>query len=259
MAISGITFENQLVTQKDDGTLYDWIIGRDGIITGCDLSYLGMDLTISPGYLCVAGRILKVETSETVTLGTEVINGYAQLKLIIDTSKLSTELNFEQVEFAWVYSATTTFPALTQEAINDNGTIYEFELCVLATTTGGITGVTRSANKLGGSRATKLWEGSWSSGSITVPGSEDYDEFNVVISASGIAIKVLRNTLASAAIFGISGSIPSAGTAVSTYHFACTVSGTTWTWQNAGSLNHNGGTTHGTVSIVSVTAVYGVR
>jgi hypothetical protein len=255
MAISGITFENQLVTHKDDGMFHDWMIGGDGFIAGCELTYLGMDLFISPGYMCIAGRLLKVVTSETVTLGTEVTDGYARLKLTIDTSQISSEAEFGQVDLSWDYSGTTNFPELTQEEINDDGIIYEFEVCVLSTTTGGITGITSQADVLNGaSRPRLLWEGSWSAGNITVPGLSNY---RLLLFQGTSASNFFIAWVGPTEIRGGS-SISSRTPVLYTLHFVAGRSGDVLTYSVSKYLGHSPSGGHGSDTDVPIAKIYGL-
>ena len=52
--IHGINFDNQTVTAKDHGHLFHCVI-VDGIMSGCELSFSGTSLVITPGYLLVGG------------------------------------------------------------------------------------------------------------------------------------------------------------------------------------------------------------
>ena len=49
-SIHGVNFDNQTVTAKDHGHLFHCVI-VDGIMSGCELSFSGTSLVITPGYL----------------------------------------------------------------------------------------------------------------------------------------------------------------------------------------------------------------
>ena len=127
MAIRGVTFPNQTVAAVDHGTLFSNIFS-DGILTGCAISYSGSTITIAAGYLIIAGRLIQLTSSTTVTATAS--GAYARLKCTIDTTLPSTSGNFQQVAFAMDYASTATgFPYLTHDDINaGSGNFYEAAL-----------------------------------------------------------------------------------------------------------------------------------
>lgn len=131
MAIRGVTFPNQTVAAVDHGTLFSNIFS-DGILTGCAISYSGSTITIAAGYLIVAGRLIQLTSSTTVTATAS--GAYARLKCTIDTTLPSTSGNFQQVSFVLDYASSATgFAALTQEDINaGTGNSYEAALEIFA-------------------------------------------------------------------------------------------------------------------------------
>lgn len=145
MSIAGVTFDNQSPTSKDHGALFAGIL-TDGIIQGCGISYSGTNVTIATGYYIVAGRLCKISAAETKVLtGT---SGYARIIAAVDLSGTATEDNFNQATITIDYAASATgFTALTQEDVNWNGTLYQFELAVLSLGTSGATGITRKASQ----------------------------------------------------------------------------------------------------------------
>lgn len=142
--IRGINFDNQTVTAKDHGHLFQCVI-VDGIMTGCELSFSGTSLVITPGYLLVAGREMKL-TSNTTVIVDGATSGYARVLITIDMSGTATADTFEQAYFQIQYATTVAgFSALNQEEINNSGTTYQFELCTLAMGTSGIASIYSSA------------------------------------------------------------------------------------------------------------------
>lgn len=129
--IQGITFDNQQVNAKNDGTLYSHIL-TDGVISGCAITFNGQSLFVASGYFIASGRVCKINqtTIETQSL---YANGYGQIILRIDLSKPATEQTFEQATFDIKYLDTTNFPALTQEKINNDTqeTVYETQVCIV--------------------------------------------------------------------------------------------------------------------------------
>ena len=74
-SIHGINFDNQTVTAKDHGRLFQCAI-EDGIISGCELSFSGSSLMITPGYFVAAGREMKL-TATTAVIVDGATSGYA--------------------------------------------------------------------------------------------------------------------------------------------------------------------------------------
>lgn len=139
-SIHGINFDNQTVTAKDHGRLFHCVI-VDGIISGCELSYSGTSLVITPGYLLLSGREMKL-TANTTVIVNGATSGFARVLITIDLTKAATADTFEQADFQIQYANTATgFSALNQEDINGAGTIYQFELCTLSLGTSGIASI----------------------------------------------------------------------------------------------------------------------
>lgn len=143
-SIHGINFDNQTVTAKDHGRLFECCI-EDGILSGCELSFSGTALTVTPGYFLVAGREMKLTANAAVVID-GATSGYARVLISIDLTQTSTSSDFEQAAFTVEYAAEVSgFSALTQDDVNGTGTLYEFPLCVVALGSSGITSIYSSA------------------------------------------------------------------------------------------------------------------
>ena len=137
MAFKGITFAGQNVTPKNDGGLYQAHYG-DGILWGCSMAVSGDDLVIQSGEFIAGGRVCFVDGATNVDLSGRVNNtGYIQVIMNYDLS----QGEGSQWYTSFVESATTTFPALTQDDINDNDTLYQIELAVVQVSGGNLTSV----------------------------------------------------------------------------------------------------------------------
>ena len=151
--IKGCTFDNQYVSSRTDGGLYESIFPGDGKVWGCSMSVTSSTLAIQPGELMVGGRILLVDGATQIDISNPIADGYGQIVLTIDLSKTSSTETFEQVELSVVYSATDVFPALTKGKINSqNGDmVYQAEMAVVSIAGGNVTGiVSQIADVLGG-------------------------------------------------------------------------------------------------------------
>lgn len=120
-----VTFEGQHIAPSDDAAV--WASGlTDGILSGCALTKNGASLTIAAGKIVAAGRVARVDNARTFALAS---SGYDRLVLTIDLSKQDVA---EQVALDIQHSSSQTFPALTQDDINNNGTVYQTEICLIA-------------------------------------------------------------------------------------------------------------------------------
>lgn len=140
MALFGVTFENQLLAEMDDGNLQEFLL-KDGVIRGLTLSYNGSNLTIDAGYLIAAGRLIGNDSA--LTIAVPASNGYARIVLVIDLTGTATDSVFTQLSTR-VDSAASQgdFPALVKGDINGGvDTTYEISLAIVRTTTSGITGI----------------------------------------------------------------------------------------------------------------------
>ena len=110
------------VAPVDDARLYNLILsGQTGIVQGCEVTHLGANqLQISAGWGVCQGRMFTVEqeTINAVVSSSGTVSG--RLLLHIDVTA-DTPAVFQT-------QATYSLPALTQEDINGNGTVYEMEL-----------------------------------------------------------------------------------------------------------------------------------
>lgn len=137
MALFGVTFENQLLAEMDDGNLQEFLL-KDGVIRGLTLSYNGSNLTIAAGYLIAAGRLIGNDSA--LTIAVPASNGYARIVLVIDLTGTATDSVFTQLSTR-VDSAASQgdFPALVKGDINGGvDTTYEISLAIVRTTTSGI-------------------------------------------------------------------------------------------------------------------------
>ena len=138
MAFRGVTFSGQNVTPKNDGALYNAHYG-DGILEGCSMAISGDDLVVQSGHIIACGRVCQVDGATLVDLsGRTLQTGYIQVVLNYDISQGEGQQWFP----TFVESATTTFPALTQDDINTpSGTLYQLELAVIQISGGNLTAV----------------------------------------------------------------------------------------------------------------------
>ena len=140
MPFRGVTFSGQNVTPKNDGGLYQAHHG-DGILWGCAMNISGDDLVIQSGEFIMGGRVVQVDGATNVDLsGRTLQTGYIQVIMNADLS----QGEGSQWYTTFVESATTTFPALTQDDINGTDTLYQFELAVIQISGGNLSSIIQS-------------------------------------------------------------------------------------------------------------------
>lgn len=116
------TIDGGTVNAINDALLYDFIIGQNGIATGATVTSEGaLLLHIDSGWGVIKGRIFSIE-AETVS-ATPSTSGTVKGRLIlqIDITNTTNPITF-------VTQAAATLPALQQEDINGNGTIYQLPI-----------------------------------------------------------------------------------------------------------------------------------
>jgi hypothetical protein len=137
---TGVTFAEQKVSPSDDAIIRRLLL-KDGVLTGCSMSYSGSTLTMAAGQLMICGRQINHPSAQNWAV-VDATSGYARLLLTIDLTRTATKDAFDQVVESIEYaSAIDGFPALEQMDINGSGTRYQIVMCVVSLGTGGITGI----------------------------------------------------------------------------------------------------------------------
>lgn len=141
--IIGYTFDGQAYPAASFAKMTEEAINyKEGIIDGIELTNTRNLINIAEGRMLVKGRQFKVLESETVNVeATESGELFCILIVEINLDKVSTEMNFNQVQFK-VISSALEYPSLTKQDINsekDGDTIYQYELARFKNTINGIT------------------------------------------------------------------------------------------------------------------------
>ena len=157
MALNGLIFDRRNNTAKNWRSILAEIMG-DGIIgSGCEVTSTSNSITVGGGHFILKGAVIENNGTDTIPVTPTLTDGYVRLICRIDLTQEASETGPGQVGWVTDFSATPTFPALTQEDINGTGSVYEGEIAVLQIVSGNITGITRQigaaeidAEKLGG-------------------------------------------------------------------------------------------------------------
>ena len=116
----------------------------DGIIgSGCEVTSTSNSITVGRRALYPERRCDRKQRADTIPVTPTLTDGYVRLICRIDLTQEASETGPGQVGWVTDFSATPTFPALTQEDINGLGSVYEGEIAVLQIVSGNITGITR--------------------------------------------------------------------------------------------------------------------
>lgn len=157
MALNGLIFDRRNNTAKNWRSILAEIMG-DGIIgSGCEVTSTSNSITVGGGHFILKGAVIENNGTDTIPVTPTLTDGYVRLICRIDLTQEASETGPGQVGWVTDFSATPTFPALTQEDINGTGAVYEGEIAVLQIVSGNIAGITRQigaaeidAEKLGG-------------------------------------------------------------------------------------------------------------
>lgn len=137
--LRGHVFKSQTFANEVFGLFIDTFLqGNMGIVRGCELSNTNNSVTIGAGHFCIKGRFLEILGEDTVNVSS---NGYYSLICEIDLSQENTKEDFNQGSIK-VVSDTSGYPTLTQQDINNGGTLYQYEFARFRVTDSGITDFT---------------------------------------------------------------------------------------------------------------------
>lgn len=141
--IEGIVYDLQNIAAQDMAKIY-WMYGglRDGIITGCGMTYTNSAINLAAGYFSARGHLTKLSGMTSVSLP-EVSSGtlYCNLVYQIDMSQTASALSFTQGSFL-ILTSNASYPVPTQEDLDASGTIYQMSFAKFILGTSGVTSFT---------------------------------------------------------------------------------------------------------------------
>ena len=133
--VKGQTYSEQLFeSEAFRHFINTFLAGKSGITKGCEITQGTTSIDISEGYFVIMGGMLKEEGTSN-TLPTEA--GYYRLVYEIDLSKTNTEAEFNQGNYKFI-KGTGSYAGLTQEDLENDGNVYQFEFCQFRITESGI-------------------------------------------------------------------------------------------------------------------------
>lgn len=123
--IRGITFSEQMFYSADFAHFqHFWLNGQSGITKGCSITNTTTNVTIGKGYFIVHGRLMQVEVAEVIGSAYGFETGYNRIVYEIDLSKTNTITEFNQGAIKVLHTT-----ALTQQDLDNGGTVYQYPLC----------------------------------------------------------------------------------------------------------------------------------
>lgn len=136
MAIRKITFDDSMVSAKDDASLHHHIYSEqigilDGIGDGCRYSVSNGVITFKSGYVLIYGRLIYVENGTSISVSLDSSKkGYVIIKVDTINNKATLELK---------EGTSSNYPTLTQTNLLEQDGIYEFALIGYSKTTTSLT------------------------------------------------------------------------------------------------------------------------
>lgn len=138
-------YDGQSVTPKDDAIFYDLIIGKSGIISGCELANLGAgQIKISAGRGIIKGRQFEVlEHTINVTLAeTDTLSGRIYIHMDLSNSAAPIRIMHE--------TAAVISELVQDEDCNETAGVYEIELGTYTASVLTISDLTKTAAVISG-------------------------------------------------------------------------------------------------------------
>lgn len=108
---------------------------QSGITSGCEVTKDSQNITIGQGYFFIQGGLLRETTGTANEIPTDA--GYYKLVYEIDLSKTNTKDQFNQGSYKFVKSL-GSYPELTQQDLDNGGTIYQLPFCQFRITEQGL-------------------------------------------------------------------------------------------------------------------------
>lgn len=108
---------------------------QSGITQGCEIQQNSESITIGQGYFFILGGLLRETTGTENEIPSDA--GYYKLVYEIDLSKVNTKDTFNQGSYKFV-KALGDYPNLTQQDLDNGGTIYQLPFCQFRITEQGL-------------------------------------------------------------------------------------------------------------------------
>ena len=147
--IKGITFDEQTISAANMGHFMNVFSGKQtGVTQGCTITNDTTNLYIDAGYFLICGRQVQIIGTQTVPFET-VLSGELYCKVVfeIDLTKVNTENDFLQGTIKTLTNS-SGYPTVTQDDLDDGGTLYQYEIAKYHVTVSGPDNVTDLTNAI---------------------------------------------------------------------------------------------------------------
>lgn len=133
--VKGHTYSEQLFESEAFRHFVNTFLNKEsGITKGCEITQTASMIEIGQGFFIIMGGLLE-DTGTSMSVPTEA--GYYRLVYEIDLSKINTEAEFNQGSYKFV-KGVGSYANLTQEDLDNEGNVYQFEFCQFKVTEAGI-------------------------------------------------------------------------------------------------------------------------
>lgn len=134
--VKGHTYSEQLFESEAFRHFVNTFLNKEsGITKGCEITQTSNTIEIGQGFFVIMGGLLEEDTGTSMSVPTEA--GYYRLVYEIDLSKVNTEAEFNQGSYKFV-KGVGAYSNLTQEDLDNDGNVYQFEFCQFRVTESGI-------------------------------------------------------------------------------------------------------------------------
>lgn len=138
--IKGHSYDEQIYYSVVDRLINNTFLNKtNGIFNGvgnsCQLNNTSNSITISNGFFIVQGGVTEIVDSETISVILD--NSYCSLVYEIDMSRENTDTTFTQGQFK-IITGQNSYPTLTQQILQENNGIYQYEFARFRAYTTGI-------------------------------------------------------------------------------------------------------------------------
>lgn len=134
--VKGETFNLQLFESEAFRHFINVFTNKEsGVTLGCQVTRDTQNITVGQGYFFIQGGLLRETTGTSNEIPSNA--GYYKLVYEIDLSKTNTKDQFNQGSYKFVQSL-GGYPDLTQEDLDNGGTVYQFPFCQFRITEQGL-------------------------------------------------------------------------------------------------------------------------
>jgi hypothetical protein len=141
MSLRAVTFDKQKVKSQDDGLCHTLaMVSSSCILSGCEVTQDGASAAnIATGVFVVCGRLVHITSAESIGIPSVPAGQTQYMRVVfeVNLNQTNTETEFLQGSFK-VLTDASIYPVLTQEDINNGGTLFQMPFIKLRADSTGI-------------------------------------------------------------------------------------------------------------------------